>query len=378
MRAATNPGGPGHAWMKERFIPDDYLRAKSADRFGRCWWNRGRLFVPARLQDNPHVDQDTYRSGLAKLDPVTRAQLEDGDMKAHTGGRFQEGWFRRYRDLGDAFQLMPHGAVVHRSACVVGRQRRPRRGTSDGADYTAIVVGAITPARDLLILDVVREHVAIEGIVPRLAGVCLQWQPSFVLMEGGFNQSALIRQARATRGIPAVQEVNPEGKSKLTRAIPAIIRAEAGQIYLPERRGPWEEAYLAELCSFTGERARGRHRRHGGRDCLPRPRRGLAPRLTPPAARRSSGGGPARERCQGPDADARVQPGGPAWAIWTAPRPNSSPGRATRVTSPIGSPSNRTASASNPSVTASQSRPARKLAEVPQQGQGLGKVPAEG
>lgn len=71
-------------------------------------------------------------------------------------------------------------------------------------------------------------------------------------MEGGFNQSALIRQARGTRGIPTVQEVSPEGKAKLVRATLAIIRAEAGQVYLPERSARWKEAYLAELCSFTG------------------------------------------------------------------------------------------------------------------------------
>lgn len=63
MRAATNPGGIGHKWVKGRFVdPGDPARP----------------FVPAKLADNPHLDQDEYRRALAQLDSTTRAQLEDG------------------------------------------------------------------------------------------------------------------------------------------------------------------------------------------------------------------------------------------------------------------------------------------------------------
>jgi hypothetical protein len=63
MRSATNPGGIGHDWVHERFIePGD----------------SDRPFIPALLDDNPHIDQDAYRESLAKLDGTTRAQLEKG------------------------------------------------------------------------------------------------------------------------------------------------------------------------------------------------------------------------------------------------------------------------------------------------------------
>lgn len=63
MRAATNPGGIGHAWVKARFVVEATRKA---------------VFIPAKLADNPHADAESYRESLSKLDKVTRSQLEDG------------------------------------------------------------------------------------------------------------------------------------------------------------------------------------------------------------------------------------------------------------------------------------------------------------
>lgn len=67
MRSASNPGGPGHDWVRRRFLVDGPLA--------------GRIFLPARFVDNPHLDQATYRENLQRLDPVTCAQLLDGDWE---------------------------------------------------------------------------------------------------------------------------------------------------------------------------------------------------------------------------------------------------------------------------------------------------------
>lgn len=72
MRAASNPGGEGHEWVKQRFLVEGP--------------KAGRVFIPARLEDNPHLDQDDYRKSLAELDAMTRAQLERGDWDASPEG----------------------------------------------------------------------------------------------------------------------------------------------------------------------------------------------------------------------------------------------------------------------------------------------------
>lgn len=77
-RAASNPGGIGHAWVKRRFVDAD-TRAE-------------RVFVPANLADNPHLDADEYRKSLAQLDEATRRQLEDGIWIADVGGLVYSGY----------------------------------------------------------------------------------------------------------------------------------------------------------------------------------------------------------------------------------------------------------------------------------------------
>jgi hypothetical protein len=93
MRAASNPGGEGHEWVKARFIPEDYTKDQSHE--ARVWTKVGSdedgrsfstAFVPSRVQDNPYLDQETYIDGLGRLDRVTREQLLHGDWSiAPTG-----------------------------------------------------------------------------------------------------------------------------------------------------------------------------------------------------------------------------------------------------------------------------------------------------
>jgi predicted phage terminase large subunit-like protein len=80
MRSATNPGGVGHEWYKRRFIsePED-----------------GIVFIPSKLDDNPHLDTKEYEEqALSRLDPITRRQLRDGDWDAILKGEyFKREWF---------------------------------------------------------------------------------------------------------------------------------------------------------------------------------------------------------------------------------------------------------------------------------------------
>jgi len=80
MRSASNPGNIGHDWVKRRFIDE-----------GATY---GRVFVPAKLADNPNLDQAKYIESLRELDPITRRQYLDGDWTARHGGSiFLREWF---------------------------------------------------------------------------------------------------------------------------------------------------------------------------------------------------------------------------------------------------------------------------------------------
>jgi predicted phage terminase large subunit-like protein len=75
IRAASNPGGVGHDWVKNRF----FVNTKE-----------GRLFIPSGLKDNPHLNREDYEQSLQELDPVTRKQLLDGDWDVIQSGNFFE------------------------------------------------------------------------------------------------------------------------------------------------------------------------------------------------------------------------------------------------------------------------------------------------
>jgi len=242
MRAASNPGGIGHEWVKKRF-----LKETSAD----------RLFVPARLSDNPHLDQAGYVASLNQLDPVTRAQLLAGDWDAYEGGRFKREWFRRYRVEiidGELYYVLPgrepRSAKV--SDCWNFLTCDPAASEKETADYTVIGTFCVTPLRDLLILDIVRLQCGVDQIVPALAQACRRCDPAWVGIEATGFQWAIVFAARKHPGIPTVKGLEPEGKGKLVRATPAIIRCEAGGIFFPES-APWLEDFKAELVQFTGD-----------------------------------------------------------------------------------------------------------------------------
>lgn len=83
LRAATNPGGRGHRWVKRRFIDRQPRPDDPEDTPQKC---AARAFVPAKLDDNPSVDREAYTSALGGLDPQTRAQLLSGDWNAREPG----------------------------------------------------------------------------------------------------------------------------------------------------------------------------------------------------------------------------------------------------------------------------------------------------
>ena len=72
LRSGSNPGGPGHEFVKRRFVNPGIP---------------GVVFVPAKLRDNPHVDQESYEATLMHLPPVLRAQLLEGNWDVSEGGK---------------------------------------------------------------------------------------------------------------------------------------------------------------------------------------------------------------------------------------------------------------------------------------------------
>ena len=83
----SNPGGPGHDWVKRSFVGGiDPVSGRPIVPENH--------YVPANLKDNPHLDRESYERGLSKLHPTVRAQLMDGNWDARDpGDYFRSEWF---------------------------------------------------------------------------------------------------------------------------------------------------------------------------------------------------------------------------------------------------------------------------------------------
>jgi len=79
MRSASNPGGIGHLWVLERFVSQDARDAlRDGDSSGVYYKDSPTgetAFVPAKIADNPAINEKEYRKNLSHLDPVTRERL---------------------------------------------------------------------------------------------------------------------------------------------------------------------------------------------------------------------------------------------------------------------------------------------------------------
>lgn len=85
--STTNPGGPGHNWVKERFVDVCPPGTTYADSNGKT-----RIFIPAKVEDNPTLmtKNPEYINFLDGLPDQLRRAWRDGDWDIIAGQVFTE------------------------------------------------------------------------------------------------------------------------------------------------------------------------------------------------------------------------------------------------------------------------------------------------
>ena len=227
MRAASNPGGGGHEWVKQRFIVEGPLL--------------GRPFVRSTLQHNVHIDRPGYVESLSNLDPVTRAQILNGDWSARqSGGIFRREWF------GVPVDAVPTGLSMVRAWDFAGTEAKQ----GGDPDWTVGVKLGKTPQGMYYVLDVRRLRATafeVERAVQQCAALDGHGCRIDIEQEGGSSGKDMsARYIRMLSGY-RVRATRPTG-DKVTRAGPFASQVEAGNVKLAS--GPWIGAFLDELDSF--------------------------------------------------------------------------------------------------------------------------------
>ncbi|ANS05689.1 putative large terminase subunit [uncultured Mediterranean phage] len=222
FRGASNPGGVGHEWVKERYV---------------SYTGKDRLFIPATLDDNPHIDKTSYLRSLDRLDPVTRERLLKGDWEVTEGGAmFNRAWFN------NCFIEEKPVAIVARVrswdlAATTGEQSKCTAGvrmskTVEGFWVIEDVINGKwnTGQRD----GIIYETAQLDG--PDVK-VIIEQEPG----SGGIAQvDHLIRFLAGFR----VEAIKASG-DKFVRAGAFASQCQAGNVRLV--RGPWNSAYIDQL-----------------------------------------------------------------------------------------------------------------------------------
>lgn len=224
MRSASNPGGLGHNWVKERFI-----RYQKPDRF----------FIPATLDDNPHIDADSYRLSLSQLDIITRRQREYGDWDiTREGAIFKREWFETFVDRA------PDGLRRVRFWDLAATAPKPGK----DPDYVVgTLVGADRKSGRVFIEDVRRARLSpygVEDLIVKTAQADGRQVKVRIEQEPGASGKIVVADfGRKMIGYDVVG-VTSTGP-KITRWMPLAAHSEKGLVTIIN--GPWNHDWFEEI-----------------------------------------------------------------------------------------------------------------------------------
>lgn len=275
LRATSNPGGPGHLWLKKRF------KIHKDKKTGQ--WVSGvpeRPFIPASYKDNPALDAESYKKSLAELDEARRAQLEEGDWDKLATGLYKHPWFQHYLYAGGYYILLNQETGQRefsfhedklRIFSIVDIASSVRTGIAGesfykntrGPSWTVLGTFGITPNDRLLVLNIQRYQEEAPALFPAMGAMIKRWKPMFVGMDANGPGRPLFQLARE-RGFP-VREVMPRGSErvhmdKIANSVEMQNHCKSGKVYLPKEEftiggegdWPWVDDLLGELTTWTG------------------------------------------------------------------------------------------------------------------------------
>jgi len=259
MRLAANPVGPGATWLKKRFITfpgADNLKSEPCFLCSHFHWDKPcanecdcernpnsepRLYVPAKLDDNPYIDVDAYLRSLAQLDPFMRQALRNGDWNAKPPGKmFRREWFQLISSI-------PRSLYCYRvrfwdlAATQEDKNKNPSWtcGARMAYDNGLFYVEDVKRIRETpgTVKDLVMQTAELDGTDVEV----------WIEQEPGSSGIAVIDDYIRSMPRFTVRPFKVTGP-KETRAAPFASQCEAKNVRMVE--GAWNEAFLEEVEQF--------------------------------------------------------------------------------------------------------------------------------
>lgn len=164
------------------------------------------------------------------------------------GAIFKRQYFRYFEETLDDY-ILHTGETdkkVPKARCKIFQTCDPAASTKTTADYFVLGTWAQTPDNELLLVDLLRTRLEGPEQIKLFKSEFSRWSPVFQAVET-VAAGKLLYQMLVREGLP-VRELKAD-KDKVSRALPAAARMEAGAIYF-KRAAPWLIDYEDELTSF--------------------------------------------------------------------------------------------------------------------------------
>lgn len=164
------------------------------------------------------------------------------------GGQFKKAWFR-YFTQEDTHYCLETPETIKR---VLAEQCQKiitvdlAISQKQSADYTVISTWAVTPDREILLIDCLRDHLDNPEQQKQIQLLYQRYHPAYICVENVAYQLAIIQQLLRL-GLPT-KEYKPV-KDKVSRASTAAVLYEAGRVYHP-RTASWLTDWEDELLIF--------------------------------------------------------------------------------------------------------------------------------
>lgn len=231
-----NPGGPGHQWLKERYI--DVTGAMQVYRPAR---GQQRVFIPSFLEDNElltSVDPE-YVNRLHDAGPswLIEAWLK-GDWSATLVGKLIKlANLRRYDEAPDYDAC--DRRIITLDAAVKDREWESRNVAQHWGQ-----VGA-----DKFLLEEWAEHATYPELRDAVRAMAERLRPNALVIEDKGNGSALIQEFRADpKFLTPVEAIEPVA-NKILRMDAETSQIDEGMVWVP-RWSPWLAPWETEVALF--------------------------------------------------------------------------------------------------------------------------------
>lgn len=160
------------------------------------------------------------------------------------GSIFKRQHLKYYTRENNIFTL--NDKKVPLNDCTIFQTCDPAASTKTTADFFVLATWALTKQNDLVLLDLIRTRLEGPDQINLFKQAYVRWNPAYQAVEA-VGVGKTLYQMLVREGLP-IKELKAD-TDKVTRALPAAARMEAGTIYLPNN-APWLCDFEEELLAF--------------------------------------------------------------------------------------------------------------------------------